>query len=313
MELMIIKTGWQFVKTKLTIKNHINMKISEIISLIIKNCCGKDKYGNKLDRISTSDKILYGNDDIECTGIIVTCFANIKVIEEAHRKGCNFIITHESIFWNHGDRTDWLQQNSVFLQKKALLDQYTITIWRFHDFMHAGLLIDNHFSDGIYYGLMKSLGWEQYLIDSLDKPLLYKLPKTPLTNITAHLMKVLNLNGLKIIGNNKSEVETVLFAEHCQSKKDIDCQKITKIENENIDLIIPLEIVDYSIAAYVRDACLLQQSKTILIAGHFNIEEAGMKYLPNWLKKLFPLIYIDYVQSGDMYNYIINQSNTIPI
>ncbi|MBQ1438508.1 MAG: Nif3-like dinuclear metal center hexameric protein, partial [Solobacterium sp.] len=83
------------------------------------------------DRLSR-DRILYGDAEKECTGIVTTCWANMDVIREAGKRGANLIICHEALFWNHGDHTEWLriQQNRTFSAKTALLDQYGITVWR---------------------------------------------------------------------------------------------------------------------------------------------------------------------------------------
>ena len=83
------------------------MKISEIIEIVKKNCRG---YG-EIDDNRTRDKVLYGETDKECTGIVTTIYASVDVIRKAHELGANFIIAHEACFWNHGDKTDWLQDN----------------------------------------------------------------------------------------------------------------------------------------------------------------------------------------------------------
>ena len=81
--------------------------------------------GKQIDEQTTRDKVLYGNPHQECTGIITTCWASVDVIREAAKRGANLIIAHEALFWNHGDHTDWLQEenNQSFLAKKKLLDE----------------------------------------------------------------------------------------------------------------------------------------------------------------------------------------------
>ena len=87
--------------------------------------------GKQIDEQTTRDKVLYGNPHQECTGIITTCWASVDVIREAAKRGANLIIAHEALFWNHGDHTDWLQEenNQSFLAKKKLLDEAGI-VWR---------------------------------------------------------------------------------------------------------------------------------------------------------------------------------------
>ena len=57
------------------------------------------------------------------------------VIRKAAAAGANLIIAHEPTWFNGSDETDWCQNDSVYLAKKKLLDEYHIAIWRFHDHM----------------------------------------------------------------------------------------------------------------------------------------------------------------------------------
>ncbi|MCD8131542.1 MAG: Nif3-like dinuclear metal center hexameric protein, partial [Lachnospiraceae bacterium] len=139
------------------------MKIEELIEIIKQNCLGMS-HGKKIDPVTSRDQVLFGAVDKECTGIVVTCYVNPAVIQNAHERGANFIICHESMFWNHGDTTSWLSENEVYQYKKRLLEKYDITVWRFHDYIHSGIrLQDGTYADGIFYGLMKQMGWEGYL------------------------------------------------------------------------------------------------------------------------------------------------------
>ncbi|MBR0385083.1 MAG: Nif3-like dinuclear metal center hexameric protein [Erysipelotrichaceae bacterium] len=122
------------------------MKICEIIDIVKKNCKG---YGT-IDDNTTRDKVLYGETDKECTGIVTTIYASVDVIKKAHELGVNFIIAHEALFWNHGDHTDWLQDNKTFQLKKKLLDDYDITVWRDHDYIHSYVNHDGQWVDGIF-------------------------------------------------------------------------------------------------------------------------------------------------------------------
>ena len=96
------------------------MLISEVIQNI-KNYCKGTWAGHKIDDETTRDKILYGDPDQECTGIVTTIYASIDVIRKAHELGANLIIAHEALLWNHGDHREWLEEshNKTYLDKKA--------------------------------------------------------------------------------------------------------------------------------------------------------------------------------------------------
>ena len=115
------------------------MKINDVILKVKAYHKGTDQNGVPIDEATTRDKILYGDPNKECSGIVTTCWASTEVIRKAAKLGANLIIVHEALFWNRGDKTDWLSDNQVFLQKKQLLDETGIVLWRDDDYIHSGI------------------------------------------------------------------------------------------------------------------------------------------------------------------------------
>ena len=79
---------------------------------------------------------------------------------------------------------------------------------------------------------------------------------------------------------------------------------IQEADQENINCYLTMEVVDFTLAEYIRDSSMLGMDKAIIGMGHFNLEEPGMEYmityLPTAIKADIPCAYI---QSGDMYDY----------
>lgn len=145
------------------------MLISEAIQKTKNFCCSIDAFtGNPIDPVTTRDKVTYGNTDQECTGIITCIWPTAHIIDEARKSGANLIITHEALFWNHGDHQDVVADNSAFIAKKELLDNWGGAIWRCHDYIHAGVPVeeDGSMADGIFYGFAWKLGWLGYRRES---------------------------------------------------------------------------------------------------------------------------------------------------
>ena len=138
------------------------------INTIIENMKKYHKGYGTIDEDKTRDKVLYGNINQECTGIVTSCWASVDVIKYAIEKGANLIISHEALFWNHGDHQEWLEEskNSVYLEKRKLLDDHQIVVWRNHDYIHSGIPYNGDYIDGIFLGLAKKMGWEDKLIDN---------------------------------------------------------------------------------------------------------------------------------------------------
>lgn len=282
------------------------MKISEVIEKMKKYHKGITQDGTPIDEATTRDKILYGNPDQECSGIVTTCWASADVIEKAHQLGANLIICHEALFWNRGDHTDWLleEKNKTFMKKKALLDQYNLVVWRDHDYIHSGIPYQGKWVDGIFTGVMKELGWEDYLICDPSKPMLFEFPEATTAEAIARLwIDRFGLNGMKLVGKKDTPVKKVWICGHIMGGNN---DSISKIDQENIDLAIALELIDYTTSEYIRDSGMLGYPKAILAMGHFNNEEPGMKYMVNYIPEaLNEDIPCHYVQSGDMYEFII--------
>lgn len=280
------------------------MKISEAIRKI-KDYHYGISFRGPIDEATSRDQVLYGDPEQELTGIVTTCYASVEVIRKAMELGANLIVAHEALFWNHGDRTDWLEDNKTFQAKKALLDEGGITVWRDHDFMHSGIPAGEGYADGIFYGFMKVMGWENYLIsDSSLKHPKFLLPRTDVRQLSKKLMEEIGLTGIKLIGNPDSPVEKVWICGHIDGYRDNDTLKT--IEEEDIDTVITLECIDYTVTEYIRDCNMVGRPKTILAVGHFNTEEPGMKYMAHWLTELFGTgVPVTFVPCADMYQFII--------
>lgn len=289
------------------------MLISEAIQKIKNYTSGVDMFTQKpISDETTRDRVIYGNTNQECSGIVTTCFASCDVIEKAHELGYNFIICHEAVFWNHGDHTDWLEdnKNSVYLKKKELLDKYNICIWRCHDYIHSGVSNGNGgYYDGIFKGFLYYTGLEKYYIKKpfekvqFKTPILLDLDGLKVKDVADMMINNLNLNGVRIVGNPDTVIHNAMVSSHIMSQ---DNHIINLIEEKNIDLLIAMEIVDYTVNLYIRDAINLGYSKAIITAGHFNTEEIGMKYMLEWIPQALSIndIKATYIQSGDANRYI---------
>lgn len=281
------------------------MLIKEIIATCKKNSTGINAFTKlPISEETTRDKVLYGNINQECTGIMVTLFASIDVIKKAKEEGCNFIICHEALFWNHGDHTDWLKDNETFKLKTDLLGD--ICVWRNHDYIHSNIDCGESFADGIFYGLMHELGWREHLVSSVQRPRIFHFDKIPVKDFCNELIEKINLNGIKCMGDLDGYVENVYLAGHVDGRSDNEI--LQACEENKIDTVLAMEITDYTLSEYIRDGAQLGLNKRILAVGHFNTEEPGMKYFAEYLPSIIGNdIKIKFMYSGDAYNFVIKK------
>lgn len=281
------------------------MLISEVIEQIKNIYIGKDMEGKPIDEIKTRDKVLFGETDQECTGLVTTCYASIEVIKETIAKHANLIICHESAFWNRGADIRQLEDNSVYQEKIKLLNENGIAIWRNHDYIHSGMMIDGKPVDALFYGVMKKLEWDSYWAKDQGDALNYHFPNVSAQEIASHLISKLGLKGIRIIGNPTTCINKLRIPFHIMGGAS-DIQLIQQMEEKQLDALIAMELVDFTVSSYVRDSSQIGKPKVIFSVGHFNFEEPGMEYLldylPTTVQEAIPAYF---VKSGDTFDYTL--------
>ncbi len=284
------------------------MRIEEVLERL-------ERYHTQIDEEHTCDVVKTGDASAECEGIVICTYPSVEVIRRAIELGANLIICHEPIFYSHEDTTDWLKDNRVYQAKAALLREHHLVVYRDHDRIHGGTpsRIRSEM-DLIFYGIMKELGWEEYCVGFENKPLLYEIPETTAEELAKELIRKLNLTGARIVGDRKTAVRRVFFYEHVTAAnfggREPDKEAISEIEAGEYDVMIPFEIVDWTVSAYVRDSAALGRPRALIEMGHFNVEEAGMKYMEKWLPELLGQeMPVTYVPSGDSFSYLVREED----
>lgn len=277
------------------------MKIYEAIQDIKDYYSGIKADGSKIKDEESRDIVSFGNPDFQLTGVVTTCFASMDVIQDAISKKANLIICHEALFWNHGDKQAWLEDNKVYKIKRQLLEENGIVVWRNHDYIHSGMMVNGQLVDGIFAGVLAALGWENYLIGDPFRPLNFKIPRSHSKDVAKHLVESLGLEGLRMIGQSDMYIETVSICMHVMGD---DNDKISFTDANDIDALIALEVIDYTLSEYVRDSYQGGLDKVIYSVGHFNLEEPGMEYMLNYLPDILGNdIPCYFSKSGDSFTY----------
>lgn len=274
------------------------MIIQELIDKII------EKTGVKpLAYEETCDHIVIGNKNNEVKKIVTTFMATVDVIKEAIKIGANFIITHEPTWFTANDAVEWLENDPIYKEKRRLIEENNIVIWRFHDHMHIGK------EDGIYRGFDKEVSWEKYEVENtpgmewFGKS--YKIPTTTLKEISMFFKEKLNMDVIQIVGNPNMNIERVgVLVGGGSLGLGLEERPIQMMEQNNIDLLICGDIVEWTISSYVRDAVALGFNKGMLVLGHERSEEMGMKHLVEWLEDIVDDIPVHFIDSKEPFEYL---------
>jgi len=242
---------------------------------------------------NTVDKIRSGSADQEVTGIVTTMFPTIDVIEKTKQAGANFIIAHETPFYNNPDETDWLKEDEVYRYKVDLLNRYKIAIWRFHDNWHA------HQPDGIAIGNLIKLGWQQYYNPKTPRLITLQEPMK-LKSIVDLVKKKLGISTVRLVGDLKQSCKTIYMAFGYMDPK----MQIPVIQQMKPDLILSGETREWETVERVRDGLAIGQKTSLLVLSHAVSEEAGMEYAAQWLQPRLPGTKVTHIPSNNPFTFL---------
>jgi putative NIF3 family GTP cyclohydrolase 1 type 2 len=268
------------------------MNVREVVEVIL-----AVNGGRKLDK--TCDQLIEGNWEHQVTGVFTTFMATVDVIRRTIAMGYNLIITHEPTYFTGLDKTDWLKSDPVYQRKKTLIDNNQISIWRYHDHMHIGK------ADLIYTGLLKNLGWTDYLDTEFPKPHCYSIPSTSVTDLVGFLKKTLGMKVIRVVGDPEMKCSRVgILVGGGSLGLGQEEMPAMLMHNQQLDVMICGEITEWTLSAYVRDAAALGFKKAMIVVGHERSEEPGMKEMATWLQPLLGEIPVYFSDAGEPFIYL---------
>jgi putative NIF3 family GTP cyclohydrolase 1 type 2 len=234
----------------------------------------------------TVDTVKVGDPSQEITGVAIAFLATSEVIEKAVQLGANLVITHEPIFYNHLDATDWLARHPTYQAKRRLIEKSGVVVWRFHDYLHSLP------PDSTLMGLRKELGWEAYALP--EQPFLCTIPPMTLLALAEWVKGRLGLGAVRVVGDLEQPCETIGLLPGFPPAE----MQMGVLGHPSVDVLIAGEIHEWETSEYVRDAAHLGYKKGLIVTGHLASEEPGMKWIIPWLQERLPGIVIRFVPTG---------------
>ncbi len=236
----------------------------------------------------TVDVIKIGDGDAEISRLGVAMFATPKVIADAAKAGVNFLIVHEPLFYTHRDTE--MPYAQCFEKKKLLLDA-GLTVFRFHDYAHAML------PDLIYEGEIAFSGlcgsFERGGFSGVNRFILDKEMTT--LELAKALEEAFGIKHLRIAGDRENTVKTVscCFGAPGHIIEEID----------ECDTVLVGETSEWAICEYVRDGAEMGKKKSMIVMGHVNSEKFGMQLLAEKIRSAHPELSVEYFDCGEVYSY----------
>lgn len=264
----------------------MTISIEHVINTLIKTAPKRDK---------TVDKLETGRIEDTITGIATTFMATHNVIQQAIKLKVNFIITHESLYYHHHNQIDHLFNDPIYINKRDLILQNSIAIYRLHDAIHL------HQPDLITSALIRNLAWEDYIVKNRPAESILILPNMTLGEIANYLKKKLGIPYVRVVGNLSRICKRTAISVGYRGGGE---NAIPIFNNEQIDLLITGEGPEWETPEYVRDAVQQGQSKALIFLGHAESEKAGMQYLANEMKSYYNSVPVHYLEDKPIFQII---------
>ena len=233
---------------------------------------------------SNFDKFHLGDPNIAVTGIAVTFEPTFGVLKRALAARKNFVISHESTFWDGFDPVEVMLGDPLCQAKIQFAEQNHMAVWRIHDHWHRRK------PEPIFNGLARKLGWESYYNADI-RPRRYTIPEMPLDAVARHIQTKLGTQNVVVVGDPQLPVKTIGDCAHILSS--------VLPALRACDVALVGETPEFDTFEYVRDAGALGMKKAVVMISHEALEEWGMQIMADWLKPLVPELPVEWIPTGD--------------
>lgn len=255
----------------------------------------------------TCDRLISGRYDMEVSKIATTFMATVDVIKKAAELGVNLIITHEPTWFTGMDSVEWVEKDPVYQKKLRLLEENNIAVFRCHDHMHAAE------EDGIYAGFDAELDWAKYRlpkIENAENPMektgvIYEIPETTTGDLAAFFKEKLDMDVIQIVGDPGSTVRRAgVFVGGGSLGFGVESLPMEMMHKHSLDTAVCGDITEWTLSAYIRDAAMLGMNKSMIVLGHERSEEAGMKYMAEWMKSVAGDTEVIFIDAKEPFQYL---------
>lgn len=243
------------------------------------------------DYTDTCDTLKAGSPEREVSRVAVTMIPTVDVIRQAASWGADLLIVHEPMYYNHADHHS---TESVECEKRALVEQTGMTIYRYHDHPHRAPKDMIALGEYALLGLDGEIDWSKQF--GLTRVRLHQ-PMTP-RELAMRMEERLGIGHVRICG-----------------AADAPCTRIASLfgapgngvgealKREDVEIVLTGEACEWAHGEYARDAAQLGRKKALLIMGHVGSERDGMSELAKQLEKKHPELAIRYFDCGEVYTY----------
>ncbi|MBB3112850.1 putative NIF3 family GTP cyclohydrolase 1 type 2 [Paenibacillus phyllosphaerae] len=238
--------------------------------------------------IDNSVDVLIGasDPDTPVTGIATMFMPTQQAIEHALSLGVNLIVAHENPYFSHRTDVSLLAGDPVYAAKKRLIQQSGIAIYRHHDYCHRVQ------PDPIMTGLLHSLGWETNVEEMLPTAAVVTVPDMPASKVAEHAKSRLSIPYVRLTGDPDMTVRRIGLLVGFRGS---GANAIPLFKERAVDMVIAGEGFEWETPEYVRDAAKQGLARALLMLGHAESEEPGMRVVAQQLRLKFPELPVHFI------------------
>jgi putative NIF3 family GTP cyclohydrolase 1 type 2 len=243
-------------------------------------------------RRDTVDVVKAGDPAQRCTGVVTTFLGTLEVLRKAVALGANLVISHEPVFYNHLDDTDWLSGDRVYEAKRRFIAEHRLVVWRAHDSWHSLK------PDPVTVGTLKAIGWERFAVKGDEE--LCDIPPMTVGSLAATLKQKLGSHGVRFVGDPGLACRRIALSLGASGRE----SHVRLLRRTDVDALVVGELQEWETSEYVRDSGAAGWPKAVVVVGHAASEEAGMRELAEWLRPRQPALKVTHVPAGDAFTYV---------
>lgn len=236
---------------------------------------------------TTVDNIVGGSDETRVKGIATSTMATLEVLQSAVATGRNMVISHETPYYSHPDKTDDIKGDATLGYKLDYIRKNDLAILHMHDHWH------HREPDGNAVGMARELGWGRY-VDAKD-PKKFTLPPVSLEQFAQYLESKLALRTVRVVGHASMQVRQV-YGNWGYVKRELG---ISLLSRPDVDVLVTGETREWEVVPYIQDMIASGQKKALVLLGHVASENGGMRYCADWLRGFITEVPISFIPAPE--------------
>ena len=229
---------------------------------------------------TTCDQFLHGDPEREVKGIATAWIPSNKAIKEASKKGFNLFITHEPSFYTR--YADNPKVATLIDQKKALLDEFGMTLMRCHDTWDR--MPEHGIPDS--WGAFLGFPMEDRPVESFYRVCLVdSLTVEETAAAVLEKVKALRQDVVLIFGDRTRTVKRMAIGTGAITN-------LPKMYDLDVDLLLGTDDGTNSVTGGLWS---MDVDVPFLAVNHATAEIPGMKAMAAYLRERFPDIPTEYI------------------